>query len=35
MLEQLENYCDKHYEISKSDIIRAAIKKVLEGDILK
>lgn len=35
MLEQLEDYCDKHYGISKSAIIKAAIKKVLEGDLLK
>ncbi len=35
LLEQLEKYCGNHYGISKSAVIRAAIKKVLDEDLLK
>ena len=35
LLSKLEKYCENHYGISKSAVIRAAIKKVLDGDLLK
>lgn len=35
LLKQLEEYCDNHYGISKSAVIRAAIKKVLDENLLK
>lgn len=35
LLKQLEQYCSNHYNISKSAVIRAALKKVLDENLLK
>ena len=35
LIEALKAYCERHYGISKSAVIRAAVRKVIDEDLLK